>query len=97
MIGSAPGEGHEGREDWISTYDRAVKSAGIELRGDDPTGYREGSMGWGVDRASFVMPDGGVLRTRLTAILREQDGEWKVVHLHFSVGVPDDQAIERPQ
>jgi len=23
-----------------------------------------------------------------------QDGEWKIVHLHFSVGVPDEQAME---
>ena len=34
------------------------------------------------------------LPTRLSAVLREQDGDWKVVHLHFSVGVPDEQAIE---
>lgn len=30
----------------------------------------------------------------LTAVLREEDGDWKVVHLHFSVGVPDEEAMQ---
>ena len=34
------------------------------------------------------------LRTRLTAVLRQDHDEWKIVHLHFSVGVPDEQAVE---
>jgi hypothetical protein len=52
------------------------------------------SVGWGTDRPRFVFPDGSRLPTRLTAVLRHQDGDWKVVHLHFPVGVPDEQAIE---
>ena len=51
-------------------------------------------MGWGVDEPHFVFPDGSRLPTRLTAVLREEGGDWKVVHLHFSVGVPDEQAME---
>jgi hypothetical protein len=31
----------------------------------------------------------------MTGVLRREDGDWRVVHLHFSVGVPDEQAIER--
>ena len=48
-------------------------------------------MGWGTDRPRFVFPDGSRLPTRLTAILCHQDGDWKVVHRHFPVGVPDEQ------
>jgi hypothetical protein len=49
-------------------------------------------VGWGTDRPRFVFPDGSRLPTRLTAVLRHQDGDWKVVQLHFFVGVP---AIEQ--
>ena len=34
------------------------------------------------------------MRTRLTAILHEEAGRWKVVHLHVSVGVPDEEVQE---
>jgi len=96
VIGSGPDEGHDDRRGWIAAYEGGIVGAGIRLEGDDPRGYEEGSLGWGVDLPAFVFPDGGRLPTRLTAVLRHEDGEWKVVHLHFSVGVPDQDAIERP-
>jgi hypothetical protein len=68
----------------------------MTLRGDDPCGYKEGAVGWGRDTPRFVLPDGRYLPTRLTAVLHQEDGEWNIVHLHFSVGVPDEQAIQQP-
>ncbi len=96
VIGTGPGEGHDDREDWISTYEQmmAGEMAGTRLEGGDPRAYEEGSMGWGVDEPHFVFPDGSRLATRLSAVLRQEDGDWKVVHLHFSVGVPDEQAMQ---
>jgi hypothetical protein len=96
VIGTAPGEGHDEREAWIRSYEQGMSGemAGMRLEGNDPRGFEEGSVGWGVDTPAFVLPDGSTLPTRLTAIVRREDGEWKVVHLHFSVGVPDEEAIE---
>jgi hypothetical protein len=34
------------------------------------------------------------MRTRVTAIVREEASRWKVVHMHVSVGVPDDEVQE---
>jgi hypothetical protein len=34
------------------------------------------------------------MRTRLTAVLIEEGGRWKIVHLHVSVGVPDEEVQE---
>jgi hypothetical protein len=96
VIGSAPEEGHADREGWIAAYRDGIGAAGITLAGDDPRGYEEGSLGWGVDRPRFVLPDGSTLPTRLTAVLRREDDEWKLVHLHFSVGVPDEEAVQPP-
>jgi hypothetical protein len=96
VIGSAPGEGHDEREAWIDSYARGMagEMAGMRLEGDDPRGFEEGSTGWGVDTPAFVFPDGSRLSTRLTAVVHREGGEWKIVHLHFSVGVPDEDAIE---
>lgn len=95
VIGTAPGEGHKGHEDWTATY-RAMMGGemkGTRLEGKEPRGWAEGSLGFGVDEATFVLPDGGTLPTRLTGVLREEDGVWKIVHLHFSCGMPDEQAV----
>ena len=96
VIGTGPGEGHDDRDDWITTYEQMMhgEMGGTRLEGGDPRADEEGSLGWGVDEPQFVFPDGSRLPTRLTAVLREEDGDWKVVHLHFSVGVPDEQAIQ---
>lgn len=96
VIGSGPGEGHTTREDWVATYRSAIAEMGLKLRGDDPVGFEQGTFGYGTDTPSFVRPDGSTLPTRLTAVLSKDDGEWKVVHLHFSVGVPDEDAIQPP-
>jgi hypothetical protein len=53
-------------------------------------------VGFAVDEPRFVLPDGRYLPTRLTGVLHQQDSEWKIVHLHFSVGVPDENALQPP-
>ena len=34
------------------------------------------------------------MKTRLTAVLREEEGSWAIVHLHVSVGVPDEEVVD---
>jgi hypothetical protein len=66
---------------------------------DDSRGTRTHSPGVpgvaviGTARDEGQTERGDRLPTRLTAVLREDEGEWKAVHLHFSVGVPDEQAV----
>jgi hypothetical protein len=88
VIGTAPGE-------WVT--DRPRLRFGFEMEGltlgpgPNPTGYEEGTMGWFTDEPRYGFPGGGGMRTRLTGIVRREAGRWKVVHLHFSVGVPDEE------
>jgi ketosteroid isomerase-like protein len=57
--------------------------------------YREGSVGWVIDRGpSFRMPDGTEIPFRNTVIFRQEDGEWKVVHGHSSIGVRNEEMFE---
>ncbi len=39
------------------------------------------------------------MQSRLTAVmhLEEEVGQWKLVHMHLSVGVPDEQVVELQQ
>jgi len=88
VIGTAPDE-------WVTDRPRlrfGFETEGITLEpGPNPTGYLEGTMGWFVDEPWFGFPGGAGMRTRLTAVVREESARWKVVHMHFSVGVPDDE------
>ncbi|WP_285750413.1 nuclear transport factor 2 family protein [Lentzea sp. NBRC 105346] len=98
VIGSAPGEGHSDRASWIKTYAEMITPAGVRLRGGPSArGFAHDGAGFVVDEPAFVLPDGSRLETRLTAVLIEEGGRWRVVHLHFSVGVPDEEAIRPPE
>ncbi len=73
------------------------EAEGLRLESKDPVGYEEGSLGWVVDQPAFVFPDGSVMQSRLTAVMRREDGRWKLVHLHHSVGVPEEEVVELQQ
>jgi ketosteroid isomerase-like protein len=93
VIGTAPGE-------WVT--DRARLRFGFEAEGvgidaGDPDGYADGSLGWVVDQPTFRFPDGSAMRTRLTAVLHLEDGAWRLVHMHVSVGVPDEEVVALQQ
>ena len=97
IIGTGPGEGQPDREAWIQGYAGSNPPLGLRLEGGpQPRGYANGSVGFAVDEPRFVLPDGRYVATRLTAVLHLERGAWKVVHLHFSVGVPDEDAFQGP-
>jgi hypothetical protein len=91
VIGTAPGE-------WVTERSRlrfGFQAEGLTIEpGPRPTGYREGTMGWFVDEPYYRFPGGGGMRTRLTAVIREEVGRWKIAHMHVSVGVPDEEIQE---
>jgi ketosteroid isomerase-like protein len=95
VIGTDPGDWAEGRERWIAAREALTHAMeGLRLEaGEEPQGYEEGSMGWAVDRPRAVLPD-GTISTRLTGVVHQEEGEWRLVHIHLSVGVPDEEVVE---
>ena len=90
VIGTAPGE-------WVTERDRLrygfeVEGLGIEP-GPSAAGHERGDVGWFVDEPTYTFPDGSRMQTRMTAILQREDGDWRVVHMHVSVGVPDEEVV----
>lgn len=97
VIGTDPDDCIEGREQWIAARKALMEGRWEGLRleaGEEPRGYEEGSMGWVADRPSVVMADGTTITMRLTGVVRREGGGWRLVHVHLSVGVPDEEVVE---
>jgi hypothetical protein len=96
VIGTDPAQWTEGREQWLEAREAVVNAMeGLRFAaGKDPRGYEEGSMGWVNDRPTAVLPDGNAISTRLTGVVRQEDGKWRLVNIHLSVGVPDEEVVE---
>jgi ketosteroid isomerase-like protein len=95
LISTEPGPAAGSRESWLHRYATQIVPLGVTFRaGDNPTGYEEGTVGFATDTPTAFLPDGNYAPTRITAVLHQEGGQWKVVHLHVSVGVPDEEAIQ---
>jgi SnoaL-like domain len=93
VIGTAPGE---------TVTDRAgmrfgFETEGITLTSRSAVGFEEGTLGWVTDEPRFGFPDGNGMDCRVTAVVRKEDRTWRLVHAHFSVGVPDDEVVALQQ
>lgn len=94
-IGTDPAE-------WWSGYDTIVQiwkgqmevmGGGMPMVAGDPQAYQEGSVGWVVDQPRMQLPNGEE-PFRMTCVFHQEDGRWKVVHAHASVGVPNREVVD---
>jgi SnoaL-like protein len=95
-IGTDPQEWYEGprfRQVW---KDQLQAMSGVSVAGSNPRAYQEGSVGWVADRPIFRFPGGVELTLRVTAVAHREDDEWKLVQIHTSVGVPNEQLLGQP-
>jgi hypothetical protein len=53
--------------------------------------YSEGSVGWFEDRPIIRLTDGTEIPTRLTGVCHQENGGWKIVQWHASLGVPAEE------
>ena len=83
--------------EWIDDQDalRAGKQVPGEglVAGPNPIGYANGDVGWFADQPSWHFADGTSAEMRLTAVLQHEDPGWRIVNVHMSVAVPDDQCV----
>jgi SnoaL-like protein len=90
VIGTAPGEVVRERE----RLRYGFEAEGVTLAPRSPSAFDEGTLGWLTDEATFGFPDGSSMQTRMTAVFRCENDVWKLVHMHASVGVPDEEVVE---
>jgi hypothetical protein len=51
---------------------------------------QEGSVGWAAAQWKVRLPNGSAIMLRSTNVCHLEGGEWRAVHTHLSVGVPDE-------
>lgn len=84
-------------EEWDTDYAAAVagfltqtQAVGVlTVRAGSPRGYSDGLFGWFEDRALVTFADGESAPIRVTGIVRHENGRWRLVQVHTSVGLPN--------
>jgi ketosteroid isomerase-like protein len=95
VIGSAPGEGHDDRETWIAGFRSMIEGMpGVRVDPGVTRGYANGDTGYAIGAPTWHLPGDMTVQMRSTFVLQRENGDWKIVHLHASVGVPDEQAVQ---
>ena len=87
-IGTDPNEWWEGYKDIIESR---KQTGAFQVKAGDLKAYCEGTVGWVADRMTFKGSDGTEFAFRHTAVLHKENGQWKVVQQHVSVGVPNEE------
>jgi SnoaL-like protein len=97
FVGTDPNEWWEGFEAFVEamrTQAEAMGGGGLQIVPGQLRAYRQGSVGWTIDRdASFRLPDGTGIPFRNSAVFLEEDGEWKLIHAHTSIGVRNEELL----
>lgn len=58
--------------------------------------FEEGTIGWAAVEQERTLVSGFTFALRVTMVLRLESSVWKVVQLHFSTAVPDDESVFKP-
>jgi adenylate cyclase len=93
-IGSDPNE-------WWADYDMITQAFKAQLQeggarqieAGELNAYVEGTVGWAADRRTIRLNNGKEITIRETSVFHKEDGEWKIVQLHASLGIPNEEAF----
>jgi len=91
-IGTGPSEWWAGHGRFVNVLNDAMGYFSIIAGG--PQAFSEGTVGWMADNARLKIPGGKEIPLRLTLIFHQEEGEWKIIQWHSSIGVPDED-LER--
>lgn len=94
IVGTDPSEWLLGEPAYRFLKEEAETVGGkFEVSVSEVEAFSEGSVGWGVALPRIRLPDGRQASPRWSAVFhREADG-WKLVQLHASIGVSNEEAF----
>jgi hypothetical protein len=90
IIGNDPYEWFED-SDSIAHFIEAGGASKLDIQVENIKAYCEGTVGWTADRVRVRLPNGDELPVRHTRIFHKENDAWKIVHLHVSIAVPNEQ------
>jgi hypothetical protein len=91
-IGSDPTEYARGFDENMRLTRDSLPSEGVHIHAhlDEVRAYVEGDVGW-MDGVGRFERDGESVAVRMTSVVRREEGEWRYVQSHVSIGVPNEQ------
>jgi SnoaL-like protein len=88
-------------DEWAEGYD-AIIQLGLDMMREGPqqfdvgldevTAFSEGTFGWGAGRGYIGMQAKRV-PLRFTVVVHQEDGDWKAIQSHVSIGVPNAEML----
>ncbi len=91
-IGTDASEWAQGREAIMAFFRDSGPDGTLQLTipVHDVAAYEEGDVGWAVARIAFEV-DGREVPVRMTTVMHREDGEWRLLQMHASIGVPNEE------
>ena len=94
IVGTDPEEWLEGERAYRFLKDEAESIGGkVQVQVPEVEAFSEGSVGWGVARPIITLGDGRQVSPRWSAVFRREDGGWKLVQLHASIAMINEEAF----
>ena len=91
LIGSDPNEWFEG-EQAAEVLKQELQEGGVRISSmGEIDAFVEGTVGWASSRLVWASEDGREISTRWTGVFHQEDGEWRMVQGHTSVGVANEE------
>ncbi len=93
LIGSDPGERFSGGTAVGAFLRGEVEGAGGEasFAPTDTEAFSEGTVGWATTSLTITMPDGKHVSPRWSAVFHRENGDWRFVQTHASIGIPNQE------
>jgi ketosteroid isomerase-like protein len=93
VIGNGADQWFTGDEYTRSRVDQSLReNGGIPFEPGSPVGWAFGDTGWFADQVTIGFP-AQVIPLRMTGVAVRQDGTWKLVQLHVSAAVSDEDLL----
>ena len=72
--------------------DSIGENGGIPFEPGSPIGWAQGDTGWFADQVTIVFPT-KTIPLRMTGVAVRQDGLWRLIQLHVSAAVSDEDLL----
>ncbi len=90
LIGTDEEEWFPGHAAAVAAFVAQSRAVGaLRVQAGSPRGYSDGVFGWFEDRALVTFADGESAPIRVTGVVQHQNGRWRLLQVHTSVGMPN--------
>ncbi|MBI5289825.1 MAG: nuclear transport factor 2 family protein [Chloroflexi bacterium] len=94
IVGTDPEEWLQGEPAYRFLKDEAENVGGkVQVQVAEVEAYRDGDVGWGLARPIITIADGRKVSPRWSAVFIREDGGWKLIQLHASVAIGNEEAF----